>query len=128
MHARLSLTRATLRSLALISLLVFTIAFAGNASADTHRAAYDSGGSGDAADRPIFLEHFGLVPTNDGPVPLDPVMQGPSLVGSGPDREFVYVPSTITGILDETARSVDLIALTAASHAEYAEAPGLNPR
>ena len=125
MPARLSLIRATLRSFALISLLAFTIVFAGNAAA--HGPAFDTGGSG-AAHQPIMLEELGLVSTNDGPVPLDPVMQGPSLVGSGADREFVYVPSTITGILDETARSVELIALTAASQAEYAQAPGLNPR
>lgn len=89
------------------------------------------GGSATAdASRPIYLEHFGLVPTNDGPTSFSMNGDGPTLVGSDQERETVAVgedvpvlvgsgadretvaSTTASGTLDETARSNDLIAMS----------------
>jgi hypothetical protein len=78
----------------------------------------DDGGSG-ASDRPIYLEHFGLVPTNGGPgsFTMHPELDGPTLVGSGSEREIVAnaVGQETASTLDESARAADLIVLTSGS-------------
>lgn len=131
-HRRIELSRLAIAGAFLLTGL------AGSAqAASAGPPEVDDGGSGGsggtvATDRPIFLEHFGLVPTNGGPgsFAMNPETDGPTLVGSGPEREAVAnavdvpvlvgsgperetVESTVaSGTLDETARSNDLIAMT----------------
>ena len=131
-HRRIELSRLAIAAAFLLAGLGAT-GQAGSAGPDL----IDNGGSGGdggtvATDRPIFLEHFGLVPTNGGPgsFTMNPESDGPTLVGSDSERETVAnavdvpvlvgsgperetVESTVaSGTLDETARSNDLIAMT----------------
>ena len=72
-----------------------------------------SGGSADAETTSMMIEELGLVPTNGGPGSFS-MQQPPVLVGSGTEREEianVYAQEK-AGMLDETARSTDLIALS----------------
>jgi hypothetical protein len=130
-HRRIELSRLAIAGAFLLTGLAGSVQ-----AASAGPPVVDDGGSGDggtvAADRPIFLEHFGLIPTNGGPgsFAMNPEPDGPTLVGSGSERETVAiandgptlvgsgperetVESTVaSGMLDEAARSNDLIAMT----------------
>lgn len=122
--------RHKLSRLAVASAFLLT-GLAGTAQATLAGSPLDDAGGPDGggavAEGPIFLEELGLVSTND---PAEPItghtrLDGPTLVGSGPEREIVAnsVNQQVAGRLDETERSTELAALSPQASDAIAQAP-----